>query len=296
LNVHLLVAHLITVLGMSYGQVINLLLSLYGMYISKAELSAILTTKHQTWLPAYEQLKADIRAAPIVHADETPWPIQNNDHLGYAWILSDATTPKVCYALENSRGAKHAKSLIGDSFMGVRLSDDYGAYRSLPGSQQLCWVHLYRCIRDLRYNDNLPEEHLSYVNWWYEEFVTIYQQLKTCLAEVHEQNKRQAWAAKLWSQVRVLCQAHPEPVKLTKLKAQLLRAGKDKLFVCLLKDTPCDNNRAERDLRQLVLKRKRSFGSQTEKGTKVLATILSVCTTTWRLQPDSYFKALTQLG
>jgi hypothetical protein len=55
------------------------------------------------------------------------------------------------------------------------------------------------------------------------------------------------------------------------------------------KDTLCDNNRAERDLRQLVLKRKRSFGSKSEKGTQALTTILSLCATYWRMNPDTYF-------
>jgi hypothetical protein len=48
------------------------------------------------------------------------------------------------------------------------VSDDYGAYRSIPGIQQLCWAHLYRTIRDTRYNDNLPDEQLLYVTQWYE--------------------------------------------------------------------------------------------------------------------------------
>ena len=87
-----------------------------------------------------------------------------------------------------------------------------------------------------------------------------------------------------------------EPDKLARLKAQLTRAGKDRLFICLPKDTPCDNNRAERDLRQLVLKRKRSFGSKTKRGAQVLSTVLSICTTTWRSNQTGYFKTLAALG
>jgi hypothetical protein len=87
-----------------------------------------------------------------------------------------------------------------------------------------------------------------------------------------------------------------EPAKFANLKAQLQRAGQAKLFTCLMKDTPCDNNRAERDLRQLVLKRKRSFGSKTERGAKILATVLSICTTTWRSNPAGYFATLASAG
>ena len=127
-----------------------------------------------------------------------------------------------------------------------------------------------------------------------------YQDLRTYLKEPYDEVVREQQATELWQRVQALAK-QPAPKKgeqdkLTRLKAQLIRAGKDRLFVCLPKNTPCDNNRAERDLRQLVLKRKRSFGSQTEKGAKALATILSVCTTTWRIQPQGYFQQLALLG
>lgn len=304
-NVRLLVCHLISVGGMSYQQVIGLLMTLYGLTLSKGELADILHSKHQHWLPVYNQLKTDIRAAPIVHVDETPWTIQQEKG-GYAWVLADANSPRVCYDLTASRGAPHVRRLFGQNtdqpFAGIRVSDDYGAYRNseLPGTQQLCWAHLYRCIRDTRYNVNLPEEQLPYVSQWYGQFAAIYQQLRQYLTEPYDEVVRTQQSDKLWRRVYALAtQEVPktgEPDKLTRLKAQLQRAGPDRLFICLKKDTPCDNNRAERDLRQLVLKRKRSFGSQTEEGAKALATVLSVCTTTWRIQPQGYFAALAAIG
>lgn len=305
-NVRLLVTHLITNVSMSYAQVANILLSLYGLHITDGEIASMLQKQHQTWLPAYIQLKADIRAAPAVHSDETPWPIQALQGAGYAWNMCDAASPKVCYALEQSRGASHAKALFGQDsdqpFTGIRISDDYGPYRNdgLPGRQQLCWAHLYRTIRDLRYNANLPKEQLPYATQWYEHFVSIYQDLRTYLIEPFERENRETQSDKLWRRVQALAKQRApkagEPQKLSRLKAQLLRAGQDRLFICLTKDTPCDNNRAERDLRQLVLKRKRSFGSKSEKGAQALATLLSLCTTTWRTSPDNYFKQLALLG
>ena len=305
-NVRLLVCHLVSFGGMSYAQVTSLLIALYGLTVSSGEIAAILHTKHKEWLPAYNQLQADIRAAPIDHVDETPWPIKTLQGLGYAWVLADAGSPKVCFALEQSRGAIQAQKLFGQDtdqpFDGVRISDDYAAYRSdhLPGTQQLCWAHLYRTIRDLRHNSNLPEEQLPYVETWYAGFAGIYEDLRKYLKEPYNEVVRTNQATELWQRVQDLAKqpysSIGEPDKLTRLKAQLLRAGQDRLFVCLPKNTPCDNNRAERDLRQLVLKRKRSFGSKSEKGAQALATILSLCATTWRTTPKGYFKALGGLG
>ncbi|MHB1640242.1 MAG: IS66 family transposase, partial [Candidatus Dormibacteria bacterium] len=159
-NVRLLVAHLISVLGMSYAGVRGLLLSLYRVQVSDGEIAAILKAKQRDWSETAQQLKADIQASPVVHLDETPWPIQDQGGKGYAWAMSDAHSPKVYFALERSREGRHAQELLGETFTGVRISDDYAPYRSLPGEQQLCWAHLYRAGRDLRYNANLPPTQL----------------------------------------------------------------------------------------------------------------------------------------
>jgi transposase len=297
-NVRLLICHLITVVGLSYAQVIQLCQGLYGLHITDGEIANVMSKQHSTWLPAYEQLKANVRASPVRHYDETPWKIVESDNTGYAWVMSAANSPNTVFHLATSRGTRHARDLHGTA-SGIHITDDYTAYRNLPGQQQLCWAHLYRCIRDLRYNDNLPKEQLPYVSQWYEKFANIYQDLRVYLDEPYDGITRQKQSNKLWQQLQQLAnESLPEvgiPIKLKRLKAQLLRAGQNRLMTCLVADTACDNNRAERDLRPLVLKRKRSFGSKTEKGAKTLSTILSICTTTWKTDPNNYFKTLAAI-
>jgi transposase len=214
--------------------------------------------------------------------------------------MSDGRSSNTLYRCATSRGTRHVAALHGNAANGVHITDDYGAYRNLSGQQQLCWARLYRVIRDLRYNSELPEAQKASVTAWYEHFSDIYQDLRTYLTESFDVSKRTSQAAELWKQTRALAHRPAplagEPDKLRRLKVQLLRAGKDKLFTCLIKDTPCDNNRAERDLRQLVLKRKRSFGSKTIHGAQAFATILSICTTTWRSNQQGYFEALKAIG
>ena len=133
-NVRLLVCHLIAGIGMSYSQVTNLLLSLYGLHVTDGEIAAMLQTQHEKWLPAYNQLKADIRAVPVVHGDETPWPIQDLQGAGYAWNMCDVKlSPKVCFALEQSRGAIYAQSLFGQGYRpAVYGRPYYRRLRSVP--------------------------------------------------------------------------------------------------------------------------------------------------------------------
>jgi transposase len=310
-NVRLLATDLISRMGLSYSQVSGLLRGLSGLEVSDGELADILWKQHQAWLPAYGRLQADIRAAPVDHVDETPWPIAELQGAGYAWSLSDAASEAVCFTLENSRGASHATQLFGQDtatpFAGVRVSDDYGPYRSkeLPGTQQLCWAHLFRTIRDLTGSDSLPKRQLPYVRQWYAGFAGVYQDLRGYLAEPYDRARRAGQAKELWRRIAALASqpapSEGEPDKLRRLKAQLLRAGTDRLLVCLSADAPCDNNRAERDLRQLVLKRKRSFGSKTQQGAQALATVLSLCATLWRRaqkdgNPAGYFRSLATLA
>lgn len=136
-NIRLLICHLVTFTGLSYAQVTHLCNSLYGIAVSDGEIANILATRHKDWTAAYEKLKADTRASPVKHFDETPWKIVEADNMGYAWVMSAAGSPNTVFHLATSRGGRHAGDLHGNS-SGIYVTDDYGPYRNLSGQQQLC--------------------------------------------------------------------------------------------------------------------------------------------------------------
>jgi hypothetical protein len=72
-----------------------------------------------------------------------------------------------------------------------------------------------------------------------------------------------------------------------------LRRNKECYFVCQSYPgvIPLDNNKAERTLRHLVIKRKTSFGSKTQKGADVLSVIYTVAMSVYWRDPNNYFKA-----
>jgi transposase len=295
-NIRLWVAHTSAVLGLSYYQIAHLADVQYGLKLSDGEIANILASQHSKWLAVCESIKTGIRASPAKHYDETPWKIQS-EKTGHAWVMSDAKSSDTVFELATGRGSGHIKKLHqGSNPQSVYITDDYAAYRNLSGKQQLCWAHLYRASRDLANNSNLPKLKQKWVKEWHRQFSEIYEGLRTELLQPYELADRAEAANELWSRVYQLAnqthKATKDPDKLRRLKEQLKRAGKDKLFACLIYDTPCDNNRAERDLRPLVLKRKRSFGSKTLKGAKAMSTVLSVCTTMWRRHSEGYFGAL----
>lgn len=68
------------------------------------------------------------------------------------------------------------------------------------------------------------------------------------------------------------------------------------LFTCVArKGVAPANNKAEQKLRHVVLKRKNSFGTKTEKGNKILSINLSVIMRLWRRHRDNFFSKFNQL-
>ena len=104
-------------------------------------------------------------------------------------------------------------------------------------------------------------------------------------------------AASLLEQVIILCQPHKlDPKKLRDLKSGIVDY-QDSLFVCLTTDgIPADNNRSERDIRKLVLKRKRSFVVKTPKGARTLEVLLSVCWSLYNRDRNNFFKNFLASG
>jgi len=89
---------------------------------------------------------------------------------------------------------------------------------------------------------------------------------------------------------------HPDdPVKLRKIKKHL-REHKENYFTCVIHpNVPPDNNKAERALRHLVLKRKMSHGSKTHKGADVMSVLYSVMLSLWWKSKKSFLKEYAQL-
>ena len=86
-----------------------------------------------------------------------------------------------------------------------------------------------------------------------------------------------------------------DPTPLSKLKTSL-RKNKQKYFTFLKSpNIPIDNNKAERALRHLVIKRKISFGSKTQRGAETTSILASVILSLKWNDPQNWFKNYLQL-
>lgn len=288
-NVRSLICYLVTLRDHSYSQVINLLWDLYKFKLTDGEITNILDNRRLELLPEYQRLKNSIRASPAVHMDESRWRIQSEDS-GYAWSMSSTISSDVVYKLSDSRGIGNAKQLIGDNYSGIGITDRYSAYKNLFRFHQICWSHIQRTAKDLTHLQFLEEAKLAHVISFYDQLATIYAVIRQYQDEPFNEAVRTQQASELLAKTVQLCRSNKlDPKKLTNLKTGILDY-QDCLFICLtVNGIPADNNRAERDIKQLVIKRRKSLGSKTTKGARTLEVLMSVCISLYNRDRDNFF-------
>jgi len=295
-----LITYLVVQADQTYSQVVDLLWQLYRFRIHSGEIAHILADRRNSYLPTYEALKESVRAGPS-HMDETSCPIQSEQGSGYAHVMAgiDGTPAEhdVVYVLADSRGKGNSEQLVGEHYEQVGITDRYGAYKHLFALHQICWAHLHRDARDLTHLECLSETKLKHVTVFYDQLAAIYACIREIQAEPFDEAKRQAQASELLAQTIALCRQHEfDPKKLHDLKAGILEY-QDCLFLCLtMNGIPADNNKAERALRKLVIKRKKSFGVKTMKGARTMEVLLSVCQSLYNRDKDNFLQNLHGLA
>lgn len=299
-NVRSLIVYLVIQADLTYSQTVDILWQLYKFKVNVGELPNILAERRKHYLPTYEKLKASVRAGPA-HMDETSCPIQSERGAGYAHVMvgtdgSDAEHD-VVYALADSRGKGNSEKLVGKGYCHVGITDRYGAYKHLFVAHQICWAHLHRTARDITRLECLGKTKQEHVTGFYDQLAGVYTRIRELRAEPYDEEVRQRQAKDLHKHTVILCQPHSlDPKKLQDLKNGILEY-QDCLFLCLtMPDIPADNNKAERALRKLVIKRKKSFGVKTRKGAQTLEVLLSVCQSLYNRNKDSFLLNLHSLA
>lgn len=295
-HVRLLVTYLVTLMDLTYSQVTTLIQDLYGLHIDRGDIAGILATSAKRYLPEYERLKEQVRSGPGAHMDETSWKIQGESMAGYAWAMVSTISDDVIFHT-GSRGKGNAEALYGKDYRGIRITDCYGAYKKLPGLHQVCWAHLYRVARDLAQMEDLTDEKRVHCRKFHVQLGELYAALRRYLEESFDQERRVKRQAELLIRVDQLAISHRlDPKKLMDLKGRLM-TYRHALFTCLMHEgIPADNNKAERHLRKLVIKRKKSFGSKTIQGAHNLAVLMSVAWSTWYRDRTNFFPAMLELA
>ena len=233
----------------------------------------------------YNDTLEHVRRQEVAHADETGWR-RGNRQKGWLWALGGTTA--AFFMVHAQRSQKAARQLI-DNFVGKLVSDRYNAYNYYKFIRQICWAHLQRDFKAISETDG----RLGKIG------LELYKLAKAIL----KMRKRVRDGTLLWKtfQRRML--------KLEKRVESRLKAGarfegklggkcreilkhKEYLWTFVAdQNVEPTNNYAEQIVRQGVLWRKTSFGTQSERGARYVERILTACATC-RLQNRSIIEYL----
>jgi len=294
-NVQQRIIHCIADLGMTFETTKRDLRDTFGIEVSDGEIVHILTMEAAKLLPEYHDIDASIRASPAEHFDETSWPVQKGGEGNWGWVKTASDTAATIFRLGRSRGKGNAQALHSEKGKPA-VTDDYGAYDFLGEDQALCWAHPKRKFKDLARSASLSNRRRKHCARFYERFCQLLKDVKTVIESLYDAQVRLMEAESFRKRIVKLCAPDAaDPKKLATLKATFLERSEAYLLCVRLPDIPMTNNKAERALRPLVIKRKLSYGSKTQKGADVMSILLSVCTTLRHQHPGGFYRAYREI-
>lgn len=260
--------------------------------------------------PTYEALGQWLLEQPLVHADETGWPVNAQDTKKprwTAWCLCNDQA--VWFRIASSKSEAEGRRLLGH-YRGIVVADGYRVYKNLaqaterPGYRLAhCWAHVLRKFRETEANH--PNS-----RWLLERIGELYATERAILLEAGADAERhlvlrQERAGPLLSEIRqwTLAQGGLRRSDFGKAVAYVLSHWSGLTLFVEEAAVPLDNNPAERALRGLVMGRKNHYGSRSQRGADVSALFYSLIGTAklCQLNPSTYLRqallaALNQPG
>lgn len=272
-----LVANLTGVFHLSKDDAKQLITDLYGIDVSDGSVINIEARVTQALNPIYKRIHDFVTESIFCkHFDETSWRDCGKTH--YVWVA--ATKQAVCYRIDRHRNREAFEAIAGRlNELAPVVTDRYSAYNGLKNPHQFCIPHLIRNFRRFAQRDG-PDGNIG---------SAIEKELQF-LSHTHSLYRKAEISRAIYSQRMRHCRSRVDDLfmdalvegsaDLGKLCEKLLLDKFDNLWIFQAHhDAEPSNNLAERDLRKIVLWRKKSYGTRSAKGQVFVQTISSVAGT-----------------
>jgi transposase len=257
-----LVAEFSGIQGSSRQTVKEFCRSVLNFPISTGAIQNIIDRTSDAIRPTYEQIGSQARSSKVNYADETSW--FQCGKLRWLWTLVNTTV--AFFMIHPNRSAKAFKELIQD-WRGILVSDGYGVYVKWVDKRQTCLAHLIRKAKALSQRKDESEKRFG------ENIQRFLQQLCQWAKAPPSETRWTKFYSEFLLMLILFENADGDAGKLAR---NLIREI-DSLWVFLDEhDVEPTNNRAERSIRFGVLWRKRSNGTQSDKGDRWVERILSL--------------------
>jgi transposase len=271
-----LIGELSGIKAMSRNDVKQLCESVLSIPIATGTIQKIVDRNSEALFPVYEFIGQTARSSWCNYIDETSW-FKEND---LQWLWAMVNEQVAFYRIDPHRSKQAFEQLIQD-WQGILVSDSYGLYRSWV-NRQTCLAHLIRKAEALAESKKVDLRRFG-------EIVAGWLRQLTHFAKEPPDPKQ--WSDFYTFFLFTVSLWEADKTDAGQLARQIVREI-DNLWVFLEHEgVEPTNNRAERALRFGVLWRKRSLGTQSEKGNRWVERILSF-RETCRLKAKATFPVL----
>ena len=264
-------AHLIMLrqMGITYRKLSYFCTETLGIPLSPSGVLGVVNRCAEKLRPANEEILCKLREQSVVNADETGWPVSNKS----VYIWGFFNTSLAYFHSNKSRGAKVPKEILGENFKGIVLCDFYASYNFLQRKQR-CWIHL---LRDIANERKIFPASISLSKFETRMWAVLNKGLDITKLENSVMKTK---AIKSFDKELLSISKMRLPTgKASTLAKRISKHFQDMRRFILEPGVEYHNNRAERQLRPLVIARKNSFGSNTEIGAERNCIIYSVIET-----------------
>jgi transposase len=277
-----LMALLTGVYHLSRRRAVELLGDVVGVRVSTGALSAVEERVSEAVEPAVAEAWERVGDAAVKHTDGTGW-LQAGKALSL-WTL--ATAAATVFKVVKSGSAELLRPLYG-ALRGILVSDRAKALNFwVMERRQICWAHLLRRFVSFSERDGpagaFGRELLDYTG-------VVFQYWHDYKADKLSRAELVAWMAPVQEQFEVALgrAAQAGIARLSGSCADIL-LHKQALWTFVERDgVEPTNNHAERELRAFVLWRKRSFGTQSERGNVFAERVMTVAHTARKQRKNS---------
>lgn len=229
---------------------------------------------------AYQQLRGQVKNAPVTYTDDTGWRVGGDG----AYLMAFDTDLQTVYQIRSQHGNEQVREVIPGDYAGTLVTDRFSSYEAA----ELAGVEQHKCLSHLIGNvSEVVERKTGRAKVFGSELKALLRQAN----ELWRQQREGAIAVPVFAgraeQIEQNLTDLLRPRRLRDADNQRLLDGiglqhdRQRVLTFLYKpEVEPTNNRAERALRPAVIARKVSHCSQNERGAEAFAAFTSVARTT----------------
>jgi transposase len=264
------------------------LLEIHGIKISVSSIQNLLYQASVQFGEKYEELKKLLRDGKIAYADETGWRV--NGEKWWTWLWSNDEIS--LFTTENTRGKGVPEKML-EIFKGLLVRDGYNAYNKVNTEQQICWVHLLRKAHEYCEREKSTQEMVllkDTLKFLYRRMCRWHKKQHNSEQRIEQNIYQKKILIDLWKNRK-----WKEKDSTIFIREWLIRHQNRLTTFLKYSDAKPENNHAERAVRPMVILRKITGGSKSERGIKATDINMSIIET-WAKQGLSIMQDIPIFG